>query len=153
AIIPADRSTPRSALRVLGAALDSGDAATIRAMFLSSNPQEQKLVDARARYSQAVAKFGKAAVEVFGAEEARKVTGDQVAAQDESLRALGAMPEHIEGDTATVGADNQPQIHLSRVDGRWRVSVDLLTQGVPSSEIQKVIDDMLFQAKIFTEVT
>jgi len=151
--IPANQSTPRGALRVLAAAIDTGDGATIRAVFQTTNPQEQKLVDSRVSYSDAVAKFGKAAVEVFGPEEARKLTGDQAAAQAESLRALQAMPEHIEADTATVGADKQTQIHLTLVDGKWKVAVDLLTQSVSASEIQKVIDDMLIQAQIFTDVT
>src|SRR5262245_22775087 len=91
--IPADQSTPRGALRVLGVALDAGDAATIRAVFQISNPEEQKMVDALVRYREAVAKFGKAAAQAFGENEAKKLTGDPAAAQAAALQALQAMPE------------------------------------------------------------
>src|SRR5437762_13834309 len=139
AMIPADQSSPRGALRVLAAAMDAGDGAKIRAVLKSSNPQEEKMVDALVSYHDAVAKFAKAAVDAFGPEDARKLTGDQAAAQAASLEALQAMPEEITGDTALVGADKPTQIRLSRVDGKWMVPVGLLSQGVEPEKVQKVV--------------
>jgi len=151
--IPEDQSTPRGALRVLAAGMDAGEGSKIRAVFRIANPQEQKLVDALVEYHEAYVRFCKAAVEAFGDNEARRLTGDRVAAQSQSLAALQSMPEEIKGDSATVGAESETQIHLGRVDGKWFVPVAMLAPGVEPAKIQQVIDDTRLRAAIYNDFT
>jgi hypothetical protein len=153
AAIPADQSTPRGALHSLAAAMDAGDGDKIRSVLIASNPQERKMVDTLVAYHGALAKFGKTAVDVYGAEEARKLTGDTAAAAAAGLQALQAMPETITGDTAIVGDQKETQIQLTRADGKWRVPVGLLARDVEQEKIEKVIQDMQVRSRVITEAT
>src|SRR5947207_4892218 len=76
--ILADQTTPRGAMRVLSEAMDAGDGAKMRTVLHATSPDEQKMVDALVTYRDAIAKFGKSAVTAFGAEDAKKLTGDTI---------------------------------------------------------------------------
>src|SRR5439155_1793562 len=83
ASVKADQSTPRGALKSLTVAMNNGDAAGIKSVFSPTGDVENKMVDAVVNQQQALMKFRDAAVTAFGADEARKLTGDLDAAQAE----------------------------------------------------------------------
>jgi hypothetical protein len=153
ATIPEDQSTPRGALRILSAGMDEGDGAKFRAVFRIGNPQEQQLVDALVSFHEAIAKFNKAAVDAFGNDQARRLTGDRIAMQAQALADLQVMPESVKDDEATVGPESQPQIRLKRIDGKWYVPVGMLAPNAEPANVQAVIDDNKLRAAIYNEFT
>src|SRR5687767_12709810 len=68
--IPTDQSTPKSALRVLADAMESGDQKGILGVFLARSPQEERMAGAMADLAVALAGLRKEAVAAFGAEGA-----------------------------------------------------------------------------------
>jgi hypothetical protein len=148
----ADQTTPRGALRVLTEGMTTGDGNAIRSVLKSDTPQENTVLDTLVGVYDATAKFGKTAEETFGAEEARKLTGDRSAMLSEQLMQLAMMPEKVEGDAAYVG-DAPQQVQLAKVDGKWRVPVGKLVGDKEPGQVDAVLADMKTQTKIWTDVT
>jgi hypothetical protein len=155
AVPNADQTTPRGALRLLSEAMDAGEGAKMRQVLQGVSPDEQKMIDALVSYREAIAKFGKSAVTAFGAEDAKKLTGDTIARQSESLTALANLPEKVDGDHAVVGPDTEPQeqIHLERVNGQWKVLVGKLIGQVQPAEAKRVLDDMAARTRVFNDTS
>src|SRR5437764_128854 len=144
----ADRSTPRGALRLLAEAMDTGDAASIRAVLKSDKPLEKRMVEAFVSLHDAKAKFAKAAQDAFGPEEAKKLIVDRT----QQMAGLAAMPEKINGETATVGEAGD-QLQLFRVNGKWVVPVLQLAGGADEASVNQVLGNMTTSARIYNEVT
>jgi len=136
---------------VLTEGMTSGDTNAIRSVLKSDTPQENTILDTLIGVYDATAKFGKTAEETFGAEEARKLTGDKSAMLSEQLMQLAMMPEKVDGDAAYVGEAPQ-QVQLAKVDGKWRVPVGKLVGDKEASQVQTVLADMKTQTKIWNDV-
>jgi hypothetical protein len=151
ASVKADQSTPRGALKSLTVAMNKGDAAGIKSVFAPNGDVENKMVDAVVNQQQALMKFRDAAVTAFGADEARKLTGDLDAAQAESLGALDQVPENITGDEATVGEGDQ-LVHLKKQGEKWTLPVNTLAPQINAQTVDKELSQVIERAKFFTDM-
>lgn len=151
ASVKADQSTPRGALKSLTVAMNKGDAAGIKSVFNPSGDLENKMVDAVVNQQQALMKFRDAAVTAFGADEARKLTGDLDAAQAESLAALDQVPEKVTGDEATVG-DGDQLVHLKKQGEKWTLPVNTLAPQINAQTVDKELSQVTERTKFFTDM-
>ena len=151
ASVKADQSTPRGALKSLTVAMNKGDATGIKSVFNPTGDVENKMVDAVVNQQQALMKFRDSAVTAFGAEEARKLTGDLDAAQAESLAALDQVPEKITGDEATVG-DGDQLVHLKKQGEKWTLPVNTLAPQINAQTVDKELSQVTERTKFFTEM-
>ena len=151
ASVKADQSTPRGALKSLTVAMNKGDATGIKSVFNPTGDVENKMVDAVVNQQQALMKFRDSAVTAFGAEEARKLTGDLDAAQAESLAALDQVPENITGDEATVG-DGDQLVHLKKQGEKWTLPVNTLAPQINAQSVDKELSQVTERTKFFTEM-
>jgi hypothetical protein len=151
--IAADSSTPRGALKALVGAMQAGDAPSIHKLISTTNPTEQKMVDAMADMAIAQKKFRSAAEAAYGA-NSKELTGDTDAGTKEGMAKIDAAPEKIDGDTATVDPTEQPGIPpltLKKVDGHWEIPITELARGVDQSTIQQRLDDLSFMSNMMNE--
>lgn len=135
--VPEDRSTPRGTLKVLRTALEKGDADQIRSILAAGNPSEQAMVDVMAQTAVSVKRLHDAAVEAFGADNARAITGEPAARSPDGLTDLDHATESIaeDGQSATVtfqDVDTRP-IRLTRNQDQWRIPVSELKQLDPAA--------------------
>jgi hypothetical protein len=152
ASVAADQTTPRGALKVLTVAMNKGDAASIKSVFAPANPVETKMVDAVVNQQSAMMKFHDAAVQAFGADEAKKLPpGDVDAVVAESLVALDKFPENITGDTATVG-EGQQVLHLKKADGKWTLPVSMLAPNITADNVDQQLSAMHQQSQVLTDM-
>jgi pyruvate dehydrogenase E2 component (dihydrolipoamide acetyltransferase) len=154
--IPSDQSTPKSALKVLADSMEAGDQKAILGVLLASSPQEERMAQAMAGLANAIAGLRKEAVEVFGAEGAKSLTGDVAAVAAQGLARLGAATEKIDGDKATVlvgeGNTAEPPVNLVKHDGKWKYPVSEMSKGIADpAQIDQGITDAGEQAKLLKE--
>ena len=149
--IPADSSTPRGALKALVGAMQAGDVPKIKSLIATTNPTEEKMVDAMAMMAVSQKKFRNAALAAYGPSE---LTGDTEAGTAAGLAKIDAAPEVITGDTATVDPSGVPgtaPLALERMNGSWRVPLKELARGVDQNAIQQRLDDLTFVSKMMDE--
>src|SRR5438874_1414135 len=151
ASVKADQSTPRGALKSLTVAMNKGDAMGIKSVFSPNGDVENKMVDAVVNQQKALMKFRDAAITAFGADEARKLTGDLDAAQAESLAALDQVPEKITGDEATVG-DGDQLVHLKKQGEKWTLPVNTLAPQINAQTVDQELSQVTERTKLFTEM-
>ena len=150
---PADPASPRGTLEALIGAMQAGDTAKIKTLIATTNPTEEKMVDAMATMAVSQKKFRTAAQTAYG-DGAKELTGDTEAGTAEGLAKIDAAPESINGDTATVDPSGQPGVaplRLKKVDGQWRIPVSELARGVDQATIQQRLDDLAFMSKMMDE--
>jgi hypothetical protein len=150
---PAPADSPRGALKALVNAMQAGDAPKIKSLIATTNPTEQKMVDAMATMSVAQKKFRDAAQAAYGT-NAKELTGDTEAGTAEGLAKIDAAPESIKGDTATVDPTGQPGVPpltLKKVDGQWRIPISELARGVDQNTIQQRLEDLGFMSQMMNE--
>jgi hypothetical protein len=150
---PADPSGPRGALEALVGAMQSGDVPKIKTLIATTNPTEDKMVDAMATMAVSQKRFRNAADAAYGA-NAKELTGDTDAGMAEGLAKIDAAPETITGDSATVDPSGQPgtpPLTLKKVAGQWRIPISQLARGVDQNTIQQRLDDLSFMSKMMDE--
>jgi hypothetical protein len=151
--VPADQTTPRGALKSLVGAMQTGDAARIKSLIATTNPTEDKMVDAMTAMSLAQKHFRTAAQTAYG-DSAKELTGDTEAGTAAGLAKIDAAPEIITGDTATVDPTGQPGVppmKLAKIDGQWRIPISELARGVDQAAIQQRLDDLGSMSKMMDE--
>jgi hypothetical protein len=150
---PADPNGPRGALKALVGAMQDGDITKIKGLIATTNPTEEKMLDAMATMSVSQKKFRTAAEGAYGA-NAKDLTGDTEAGTAAGLAKIDAAPENIAGDNATVdpsGIPGTPPLALKKVDGKWRIPIAELARGVDQNTIQQRLDDLSFMSKMMDE--
>jgi hypothetical protein len=150
---PADPSGPRGALEALVGAMQNGDVPKIKNLIATTNPTEDKMVDAMATMAVSTRKFRDAANAAYGA-NAKELIPDTDAGMAEGLAKIDAAPEIITGDTATVDPSGQPGIPpltLKKIAGQWRIPISELARGVDQNAIQQRLDDLSFVSKMMDE--
>ena len=146
---PADTSTPRGALKVLAAALRSGDVAGIKRVMHAANPAEVRMVSAMADMAAAMAQLHRSSVKSFGQEGARQIVGD---AQDDAR--IDAADVKIDGETAVVthkGGEDAP-LTLKRFDGHWKLPVAELSRGAEPAALEEQLSELAIQTKLVREL-
>ena len=154
--IPTDQSTPKSALRVLADAMESGNQKAILGVLLTASPQELRMAQTMAELAGALAELRRQAVTAFGEEGAKSLTGDVSAVAAQGLARLGAAKETITGDKATVsvgeGADAEPPVNLVKHEGKWKYPVAEMSKGVQDPAIiEQGITDAAEHAKLLRD--
>ena len=116
-----DPNGPKAAMKNFYQAMESGDAASVRALFHTANDAEKALADADAAQLTAARALGEAIKNKFAA------TGDALSKglplRDEIARLYTAQVA-VEGDTATLTLAGQAKpLRLIKSDGHWRLSI------------------------------
>jgi len=151
--VPADPSSPRGALKALVGAMQVGDVAKIKSLIATTNPTEEKMVDAMATMAVSQKKFRTAARAAYG-DGATELVGNTEADAAAGLAKIDTAPEAINGDTATVDPNERPDIPpmtLKKIDGQWRIPISELARGVDPSEIQQRLDDLSLLSRMMDE--
>jgi hypothetical protein len=148
--IPDDLSTPRSALKVLAQALETGDQEQIREVIHAETEAEERMKEATVNMAQAIGQLRRSAVSQWGAEGARALIGDVEGAMEEGMQRLAQAEEVIDNDTAVVTAadESTPPVTLRRVDEKWRVPMSELHQGVAADNLDQPLREMETQAQV-----
>ncbi len=150
---PADPSSPRGTLEALVGAMQAGDAGKIKTLIATTNPTEEKMVDAMATMAVSQKRFRSAAQAEYG-ESAKELTGDTEAGTAEGLAKIDVAAETINGDTATVDPTGQPGVPpltLKKINGRWQIPISELARGVDQTTIQQRLDDLAFMSQMMNE--
>ncbi|HMB94956.1 MAG TPA: hypothetical protein VKK61_02850 [Tepidisphaeraceae bacterium] len=147
---PADSTTPQGTLKLLNRATAGGDGATIRKLMFVSTTQESRVADTLVNRTQTYAKFRAAAVKTFGEAGAAKVAGDDE--KDNADAAIDQAEVKIDGDKAIVQMQGQP-VNLLKVDGIWKLSLAGLTEGLPATEVDKMLDQMKMFIAVMSQTT
>jgi hypothetical protein len=141
-------------MKVLSQAMEAGDSAAIKKVMHAKSPEEEKMVAAMSAQAEAIGKLKSASIAKFGAQEAKKLVGDTASQLAQAMLMFDAAGEKIEGETATVSPQGDPQqaIHLVKVGNDWKLSVADMAKTVPPGQIDRALADMNLQAKILTEI-
>jgi hypothetical protein len=144
----------KEALRSLTIAQRDGDAAAIRAVFLTEDEEGARFVAAMADYAAGLVALHKAAEKAYGADGANVVTGDIKAQAADALAAIDKSTAKPEGDKATViyGGAKDPPVQLVKVGGRWKLPLKQLLDGVDKAAEQQRLKELLHQARLAEEM-
>lgn len=153
-VVPINTTSPRGTMKVLSQAMEAGDAAAIKKVMHAANPAEEKMVAAMSAQAEAIGKLKSASVAKFGAQEAKKLVGDTASQLAQAMLTFDAAGEKIDGNTATVTPQGDPQqaIHLVKDGSDWKLSVAEMAKQVPAGQIDRALADMNLQAKILNEI-
>jgi hypothetical protein len=157
ATMPADASTPKGALRLLFNATDAGDEAGIRALLYTTNPAEERLADATAKFSAANVAMHKALVNALGATEVSKFMPDPAVAARARDEKVPNLVEQIspDGQSATVRLDGlgafEP-LEFRKVGDKWKLRVGKKLEAIPAADVDKQMAMVEIQVKVLNEV-
>lgn len=116
-----DAGSPQAALKTFFEALAANDVEKIKDAFHAGNEQERQLANAFAAQIASAKKLGEALKSKFNSGGDALTRGMPVR---EQLARLETAQVKIEGESATIQlAQSARPLHLSRVEGRWRISV------------------------------
>lgn len=133
--------SPKETLKEEDAAARAGNIEQDLAYYRATNEQEKKLAQAIAQADVALAKLQKAVEQKFGKELAVAVVH---AASAQDVSDIDAATEKVDGDKAVIEwkrKDSQP-LTMVKVEGKWKVSLSDLVQGMDEKEINELIDAM-----------
>jgi hypothetical protein len=137
-----DPASPAGAMKSFYQALESNDAAAVRALFYTASEPEKQLADAYAAQLTAARALGEAAKNKFGA------TGDALSKGipvREEIARLNTAKVSIEGDKATLTlADQSKPLHLIKSEGRWRLAISDYAGATPTN--------IAVQTRVLTEM-
>jgi hypothetical protein len=139
---PADSAkSPKETLKEEDAVARAGNVEQDLAFYRATNAQEKKLAQAIANADVALAKLQKVVEQKFGKELAIAVVH---AASAQDVSDIDAATEKVDGDKAVIDwkrKDSQP-LTMVKVDGKWKVSLSDLIQGMDEKEVNELIDAM-----------
>ncbi len=146
----APTDTPKNALRALNVALRDGQTRAIRDLFVTSDEDGSKLIEAMADYAGALALLHKAAVKSYGADGANIVTGDMAAQSAEGLAAIDKADVEIDGENAVVkfATASDPPVRLVKINGAWKVPLVQLLEGADKATEQRRYKELRRQAEL-----
>jgi hypothetical protein len=148
-----DQSTPRGALKVLTRAMERGDADMMRQVLHADEPIEQRVADGMIAMAEGIGQLRRAAVERFGEEGARPLTGDPAAVKTAAFERIDAAEEIVENDRAVVRSPEDPRaVILHRIDGRWMVPVEELIRDASEQEVERRLGEMAVQTQVVRQM-
>ena len=139
-VVAVDLNSPRGTLKVLLAAIQTGDPEGIKKVIHATNPTETKMVDAMAHRVSAENNFRQAAIKAFGADAAKQLVGDPES-NEANMAQIDAANETVQGDSAVVDTGRTEPTKLTKVDGQWRLPASELAKDLDPAKIQQSIDD------------
>lgn len=125
---PPDLSTPQGALHAYVLAVETGDAAGLKASLFNIDPEFidahcAGLASTRAVYELAASKFADSPR--TKPPQAKPV--EALAAQaEQDYEALAKLPMRVKGDDAFVALPRRGDVKLRKVDGQWKVDGDVM---------------------------
>ena len=146
----ADTTTPKGTLKLLSAAMESGDVEAMRALMLADDPVEQKMVGAQVAQAAAFAQFRKALVRTFGQQALDELIGPAPSA-DQRNAVFDAAPQELDGDRATVAVD-QDVYELKKVGGKWMLSFTSITRSVEPPVLDQSLRELSIKSEVMAEV-
>jgi hypothetical protein len=149
-VFPADTATPKGTLKLLSAAMESGDVEAMRALMLADDAVEQKMVAAQVAQAAAFAQFRKALVAAFGQQALDELIGPAPGA-DQRNAVFDAAPQQLDGDRATVSVD-QDVYELKKVGGKWILSFSSMARSVDPPVLEQSLRELSVKSEVMAEV-
>jgi hypothetical protein len=146
--VAVDQSTPRGAIKVYFLANARGDGAALRGLLLGESPAQDHLIAAIADQKDADRVLTDAIAGKFPDEQnpdPRQAALGELPAIDAKIDGSG---EQITGDTAAVnsGSGDRP-FRLKRVDGKWRIPLEVLRQDVDPDKLEHAAHQIEIQVQ------
>jgi hypothetical protein len=148
-----DLTSPKSAMRALSRAMESGDASSIEKILYGQGDQDQKMIAATVAIATATSNLHRAAVSTFGEKGAKGLIGDSVATAADATAQIEAATEKIENDyaTLTLSKESQPLV-LRKIQGQWRIPVAQLAQNANPAALNERLAELAAQTAVISEV-
>src|ERR1700722_10198227 len=123
-----DQSTPRGALKLFFSAQAREDGDVLPFLLIADNPAQQRLIAAVAAQKNADLALTNALVAKFPDQWKSDPRAAQLAALPAVFDKIDQCEQHIDGGTATLRAagSDQPPVTLKRVNGKWRLPLEVL---------------------------
>jgi hypothetical protein len=157
---PADATTPQGTLTLLSRATQTGDSASVRDLFHSTNDQQKKMADLMLQRAEVFAKFRQALVKQFGEDTATELTGTSLADEVVAEQRINEAVVKIDADTAKVQmkaeTPNAPEpdaVQMVKVDGKWKLPMASLTEGMNANEVEQGLKKLQMVSNIVTQTT
>lgn len=155
---PAQNLNPEAAhakdvLKLLARALDDGDRARILELLWADTDEQRNWVSATADLAQASAELRRAAVAGFGA-QASQPLGVDTAATPQAIQRIERAQVSIDGDRAVVQSteEGSAPLRLIRRPQGWRLPVAEFCRDADPEEMQRAIDALSAEARLFREL-
>jgi hypothetical protein len=162
---PKSAANPKEALKLLNSAMREGDPRQIRSLMYATTPEEVRMISAMAEVAQAMVELNKAALDAFGAEGAREVTGDSEAESAQGLARIESAEVKVDGEFATVTyidkkkdetgheVEERSEFQLHKTTGGWKVPVSQLAKGATTETLERRLNELDTQTAIVRDVT
>lgn len=156
----ADSSTPKGTLTLLSRATQSGDSSTVKDLFHSTTPQQQKMVDLMLERTEVFAKFRQALAKAFGEDAATQLTGSSPADEAVAEGRINQAMVKIDADKASVqmksetpGDPDPDAVQMVKVDGKWKLPMSALTEGMGAADVESGLRKIKMLSEVVTQTT
>jgi hypothetical protein len=158
--IAADQTTPQGTLILFAKAIQEGDVPVVRGIFHATSPQENTLADFFSERTKVSADFRSAVAGKFGEEAAERLTNSS--AEDVAIAAqhISDAEVKVDGDKAVVqmksefpGAPAPDAIELVRADGKWKVPMGAMTEGLTPDKIDENVKMLKTMQDVIVKMT
>jgi len=151
----ADMTTPKGTLRMFFAATDAGDEAGIRSLLLATTPTEEKLADTMAQMSASGFQLQNAIKTAFGADQAKAVLGDPLAAARIRDQFIARINPQVNGDSAVVqlGGANAAAIEFRKKGDDWKIRVGKVLENSKPEDVENGLVAAGVQIKAMRDLT
>jgi len=152
--VAVNQDTPRGTLKVLTSAGANGDRTMFRKVIATTNPSEEKVVDAAANQAEATVKFQHALMAKFPPPGVSDPAAKAQADLRDQLASIDAFDEIITGDTAVVRPKDAPAdsqgLTFKRINGKWMLPFEILSKGAPQDQLEKSVPLIDAQTQIYS---
>jgi hypothetical protein len=158
--VVADPTTPKGSLTMLSRAAQSGDSSGVRDLFYSTTPDQKKIADTLLDRTEVYAKFRMAIVKAFDEKAAEQLTGIREGDDAAAEQRIAQADVKTDSDKATVtmkpegpGAPEEPPIQMVRVDGKWKLPMAAMTEGMAAGDVDERISQIKLLSVVVTQLT
>jgi hypothetical protein len=148
--VPADTTTPKGTLKLLSAAMESGDEDAMRGLMLAEGPVEQKMVAAQIAQAASFAHFRRALVASFGQQALDELIGPAPSSEQRNA-VFDAAPQKLEGNRATVSVERD-EYELTNVGGKWMLSLTSMARSVEPAVLDQSLRELTVKSEVMAEV-
>jgi hypothetical protein len=158
--IAADQTTPQGTLILFAKAIQEGDVPAVRGIFHATNPQESMLADFFSQRTKVSADFRSALASKFGEEAATRLTNSSNDDVTIAAQHISDAEVKVDGDKATVqmrsdfpGAPAPDAIELVRAEGKWKVPMQAMTEGLTPDKIDENVKMLKTLQEVIVKMT
>ncbi len=135
--------------------MEAGDEPTMRAILLTSNASEEKMVAAMVGLARATSHLHDVAIKQYGEEGAKGLTGDVAGELDQSIKQIDAANVRLDGNRAVVSVPGQeapPLTLIKEDDGTWRVRVADMATQIDARSLDQRLSEIAAQTAVINRV-